>query len=61
MKIYTCDYCRYIFRSTDISPACPDCGKRAIRYATKNEEKNYWRDQKILADEIRKGLYAAFG
>ena len=59
MRIYRCDCCRYTFRYPIKPPACPDCGKHAVRPATGREVKIYRADQKILAEEIRKGLYAA--
>ena len=58
MKIYTCDCCRYTFRYPVLPLSCPDCGKHAVRIANNHEVNNYWRDQKILAEEIKAGLYA---
>ena len=61
MKLCTCDYCRYIFRYPVIPVRCPDCGKRNIRPADKQEIAAYRRDQTLLAEEIRMGLYKAAG
>lgn len=59
MKICTCEKCRYTFRYPLLPPACPDCGSHSVRQATEQEKKEFHRNQKILAQEIRMGLYAA--
>ena len=59
MKLYTCESCRYIFRYPVIAVRCPDCGKMKIRTANEREMNTYRRDQMILAEEIRMGLYKA--
>ena len=61
MKICKCESCRYVFRYPIIPSGCPDCGQRLVRAANIQEIKMYLNDQKILRDEIRKGLYAAAG
>lgn len=59
MKLYTCKSCRYIFRYPVIAVRCPDCGNRNVRPADKAETETYRRDQAVLAEEIRLGLYKA--
>ena len=59
MKICTCEACRYTFRYPLIPPRCPDCGHGKVREANRNEIKEYHRLQKILAEEIRLGIYGA--
>ena len=59
MKLYTCESCRYTFCYPLKMSHCPDCGKEAVRLATKEEEEDYESMQKILREEIRLGLYAA--
>ena len=61
MKLYTCEKCHYIFRSPLLPYSCPDCGKNNVREATEREKQEYHRNQKILAEEIKMGLYAAMG
>ena len=61
MKICTCTKCRYIFLYPLLPTTCPDCGSHTVRSATEQERKDYHRNQKILAQEIRMGLYAATG
>ena len=61
MKIYRCDCCRYTFRYPLRPQFCPDCGRETVRNATETEVKDFHRDQRILAEEIRLGLYAATG
>ena len=61
MKIYRCDCCRYTFRYPLRAQFCPDCGKEAVRNATEAEVRDFHRDQRILAEEIRMGLYATTG
>ena len=59
VKICTCEACRYTFRYPLIPPRCPDCGHAKVREARRNEIKEYHRMQKILAEEIRLGIYGA--
>lgn len=61
MKICTCESCHYTFRYPIIPPSCPDCGNKNVRMADDKEIREYHRLQKILAEEIRMGLYAATG
>ena len=61
MIICTCDKCKYTFRYPLLPPACPDCGTKAVRPANEQEKKEYRKNQRILAKEIRSGLYAAAG
>lgn len=42
-----------------LPPSCPDCGRKNVRQATKDEIREFHRMQAILAEEIRMGLYAA--
>ncbi len=57
MKICTCEACRYTFRYPIIIPRCPDCGKGPVRKANKDEIRTYLRNQEIIAEEIRLGIY----
>ena len=57
MKICTCESCRYTFRYPLVPPTCPDCGQKTVRKATEHEIEDYHRMQRILAEEIRLGLY----
>ncbi len=41
--------------------SCPDCGRKEVRIANKDEVKEFHRLQAILAEEIRTGLYPAAG
>ena len=69
MKICTCESCHYTFRYPSraretraflsLPPSCPDCGRKNVRPATKEEIREFHRMQAILAEEIRMGLYAA--
>ncbi|MBQ9064756.1 MAG: hypothetical protein IJ123_04855 [Blautia sp.] len=61
MIICTCGSCRYIFNYPLVPQGCPDCGKGPVRIANKTEVKEYYRLQRILRDEIRRGLYPAVG
>ena len=61
MKIYRCTSCRYTFRYPLKPQCCPDCGRGDVRSATESEVKDFHRDQKILAEEIRAGFCAAAG
>ena len=61
MKIYTCTSCRYTFRCPFPPSACPDCGRQTVRSASSREQQDYRQNQKILAREIRQGLYKAVG
>lgn len=61
MKLCTCEKCHYTFLYPLIPSSCPDCGFRAIRPATEKERVDYQKNQKILAEEIRQGIYAAVG
>lgn len=61
MRICTCDKCRYTFLHPLLPQRCPDCGSQAVRPATEKEKKEYHRNQKILREEIRTGLYAVTG
>ena len=36
-KYFTCNYCRFTFTRTVMPEQCPDCGKYAVRPATKEE------------------------
>lgn len=44
--IYTCDACKFVFAAEDTDGQCPDCGKIAVRPATKDEIAEYERLQK---------------
>ena len=39
--IYTCDHCLFTFKRAGTVEACPDCGKPAVREATKKEKDKY--------------------
>lgn len=36
-KYFTCNHCRFTFTRTVMPEQCPDCGKHAVRPATKEE------------------------
>lgn len=57
MKICTCEHCRYTFRYPLLPVRCPDCGNKKVRPASEKEVQRYRVEQKIIADEIRTGLY----
>lgn len=59
MKLCTCDKCKYTFRYPLIPQYCPDCGSHSVRPANEKEKQDYHRNQRILSEEIRMGLYAA--
>ncbi len=39
--VYACDYCHFLFSSTDPVNQCPDCGKYTVRLATAAEENEF--------------------
>jgi len=39
--IYTCYHCRFTFRRSGAVENCPDCGKQAVREASKEEKEEY--------------------
>jgi len=43
--IYTCEKCRFTFRRSKETEACPDCGKPAVREATEKEKEEYRTNQ----------------
>lgn len=43
--IYTCNHCRFTFYRTNMVEICPDCGKPAVREATKKEKEEYKKNQ----------------
>ena len=50
MKLYACDACRFLFESDeDKIERCPDCGKKKIRLATKEEIKEF--HDRVLEDD----------
>lgn len=57
MKICTCTSCRYTFRYPIVPSACPDCGRQTVRLASSREIEEFLHNQKILAKEIKLGLY----
>lgn len=61
MKICICTKCHYAFLYPLLPSQCPDCGSHTVRPANEQEKKDYHRDQKILREEIKAGLYAAAG
>jgi len=64
MGIFTCDACRYTFAYPQLPSRCPDCGKtqccgkQAVRVATAQEIRDYYRI-KAEIDAEDKLLYAA--
>jgi rRNA maturation endonuclease Nob1 len=44
--IYTCDKCLYTFSKKAKPEVCPDCGKPAVREATRKEKEEYKRNRK---------------
>ena len=57
MKIYTCESCDFTFRYPIHPTTCPDCGQKLIRPANAYEIERYHLEQRILAEEIKMGLY----
>ena len=57
MEIYTCRQCRYTFRRPLLPASCPDCGTGTVRKATVREIREYDRIQRLLAEDIRMGLW----
>ena len=49
--IYACDACKYLFESSRTETQCPDCGKFAVREATKEEAEEYENRLKEPVDE----------
>ena len=43
--IYTCNSCLFTFRRAGKVETCPDCGKPAVREATKKEITEYRKNQ----------------
>jgi len=43
--IYTCNSCRFTFQRAGEVEECPDCGKLAVREATKKEKEEYRKNQ----------------
>jgi len=41
--IYACDHCRFIFNRAGEVSVCPNCGKPAVREASKDEKEEYKR------------------
>lgn len=39
--LYACNHCKYLFESNNEVNQCPDCGKYAVRPATKTEIEEY--------------------
>lgn len=60
MKICACENrnCRYIFRYPLVPPTCPDCGKKNVRPANRDEITRYTHEQEILRKEISMGLWS---
>lgn len=50
--ICTCTHCGYTFENAEIPEQCPDCGKYAVRRATEQEEREYYRIQIELASGL---------
>lgn len=44
-EIYTCDACHYTFEAEAGCDQCPDCGKKRVRSANEQEEKEYLERQ----------------
>jgi len=44
--IYTCGKCLFTFKRTGKVEECPDCGKFAVREATKKEKEEYEKYRK---------------
>ena len=50
MKLYCCDACKYLFESSkEEIVQCPDCGKKKVRLATKEEIKEF--EDRALEDD----------
>lgn len=50
VKIYTCDHCGFLFSRAGECDQCPDCGKKAIRFANPDEIKEFEFRQKHPED-----------
>jgi len=48
--IYACDKCHFIFERVGKVDACPDCGKPAVREASKKEQAEY----RMIRQEMNK-------
>jgi len=46
--IYRCDSCRFTFERMGAVDDCPDCGKAAVREATKDEKDEYQKNRAEL-------------
>lgn len=61
-SIYTCKACRYTFCYAGKCEQCPDCGKFAVRAATKQERADYFKFQEEKNDpaNIKRYVHVAF-
>ena len=50
VMIYTCNNCKFTFSRVGKVEDCPDCGKSAVREATKEEKAEYQKNR----DELNK-------
>ena len=51
MKLYACDNCKYLFESDkEYVVQCPDCGKKKVRLAKKEELKEF-QDRVLEEDD----------
>lgn len=49
--LYHCEHCNYDFKADQPTKQCPDCGKMAVREATKEETVAYIALRKELEQE----------
>ena len=56
-KYYTCNHCRFTFTRTVMPEQCPDCGKYAVRLATREETEETIARQKEYDKEQERYEY----
>ena len=49
--IYTCNSCRFTFKRIGEPEACPDCGKPALREATKDEKAEFLENHEMFSKD----------
>ena len=50
MKYFTCNKCKYTFCTEEESERCPDCRKKDIRFASKEEIEQYLKFREEFKD-----------
>lgn len=46
--VYTCNACRFTFKRIGDVETCPDCGKPALREATKEEKEEFLKNYELF-------------